>query len=215
MNPPIVNDNPPFVKRILSSIFANSVLGECTVQQLAKELYFSEIRMTEAVKFLVNQGLIIQDDLGRLNLTDIGRSSIKVVMAGGVFDIIHLGHVYTLNKAKSLGDALIVSVARDTTVLKLRGKPPINDEDIRVRQVASIKAVDAAVLGSERDIYDTVERIRPDIITIGYDQKYDEEEMKKRSAERGVTVEVIRLDTPHPGIKSSSIKQDPRFDFSF
>ena len=61
----------------------------------------------------------------RITLTETGRNSLRVVLAGGVFDIIHPGHIYTLKDAKALGDILVVVVATDNTAVKMKKRKPI------------------------------------------------------------------------------------------
>ncbi len=113
-------------------------------------------------------------------------------MASGVFDILHLGHVYFLEEAKKLGDELVVVVARDSTARKMKHQP-IMSEDIRVRMVAELKPVDRAILGHEDDMFKTVEEIKPDIIVLGYDQAFDEKFIENECRKRGLNVKVIRL----------------------
>ncbi|MGC8584650.1 MAG: adenylyltransferase/cytidyltransferase family protein [Thermoplasmata archaeon] len=114
------------------------------------------------------------------------------VMASGVFDILHLGHVYYLTEARKLGDELIVVVARDSTARKLKHQPIMN-EDIRVRMVESLKPVDRAILGHEDDMYKTVLEIKPDIIAIGYDQNFNENEITENCKRLGLDVRVVRI----------------------
>jgi len=117
------------------------------------------------------------------------------VMATGVFDIIHLGHLHYLEESKKLGDELVVVVATDTTVRK-RKHEPITPEKMRCELVASLKPVDKAVLGREGgDIFEIVEDLRPDIITLGYDQPFDQQNLEKELAKRGLKVKVVRM--PH------------------
>ncbi len=141
-------------------------------------------------------------------LTPEGRKKITVVLTGGVFDIIHRGHIYTLSKAKALGDVLVVVVARDRIVEKLRGKSAMNSERDRAELVNSIKYVDAALLGSEEDPLGAMYVVKPDIIAIGYDQKHDEREIETKALERGLKVRVKRLDSPIPDMKSTKIKKE-------
>ena len=115
------------------------------------------------------------------------------VMATGVFDILHPGHVLFLREAKKLGDELVVVVARDSTAAKLKHMP-IMREEARRFLVSSLKPVDRAVLGHEEDIYRTVEEIKPDIIVLGYDQSFDEREIEEQCRARGVDVKVVRLE---------------------
>jgi FAD synthetase len=116
-------------------------------------------------------------------------------MATGVFDILHLGHLHYLEESKKLGDELVVVVATDTTVRK-RKHEPITPEKMRCELVASLKPVDKAVLGREGgDIFEIVKDLRPDIITLGYDQPFDQRNLEKELAKRGLKVKVVRM--PH------------------
>jgi len=117
------------------------------------------------------------------------------VMATGVFDILHLGHLHYLEESKKLGDELVVVIATDTTVRK-RKHEPITPEKMRCELVASLKPVDKAVLGREGgDIFEIVKDLRPDIITLGYDQPFDQQNLEKELAKRGLKVKVVRM--PH------------------
>lgn len=114
------------------------------------------------------------------------------VMASGTFDLLHLGHIYYLKEAKKLGDKLIVVVATDKTVRKLKHEP-INPEKIRVNLVKELEVVDEAYLGYEGDMYEIVEELKPDIIAIGYDQIHDEKKIKKELKNRKIDAKIIRL----------------------
>jgi FAD synthetase len=114
------------------------------------------------------------------------------VMATGTFDILHLGHIYFLKEAKKLGDTLIVVVATDSTVRKLKHEP-VNPEQIRLDLIKELKIVDQAYLGHEKDIYEILKEIKPDIITIGYDQIHNEKTIEKELKKRNINAKVIRL----------------------
>ena len=101
-------------------------------------------------------------------------------MASGTFDLLHMGHIYYLKEAKKLGDELVVVVACDATVRKMKHEP-VTPEKMRVDIINELQVVDEAVLGKEDDMFDIVEQIQPDIIAIGYDQIHDEENLKKKS----------------------------------
>lgn len=119
------------------------------------------------------------------------------VMATGVFDLLHPGHVYFLTEARKLGDELVVVVARDQTARRLKREPYVA-EHIRREMVEALKPVDKAVLGSATDIYETVINERPNIIALGYDQVWNEKEVEKECARRGVPVRVARIGAlPH------------------
>ena len=114
------------------------------------------------------------------------------VMASGVFDILHPGHLRYLQEARDLGDELVVVVATDVTVRR-RKHEPITPERMRLEIVSSLKMVDMAVLGSDGDMFGVVERIRPDIIALGYDQDFDERRIEQALGQRGMQVRVVRL----------------------
>ena len=128
-------------------------------------------------------------------------------MVFGTFDVIHPGHLYFLEKAKEKGDYLVVVVARDFTVKKLKGSFPVNNESKRLKEVSEIKSVDKAVLGSEKDELKVVEENKPDIICLGYDQSFFTENLEERLAQRGINAEVVRLDAyKSEKYKSSKLK---------
>jgi FAD synthetase len=114
------------------------------------------------------------------------------VMATGVFDLLHPGHIFFLEEAKKLGDELVVVVARDATAKRLKHEP-IVPEHLRLLMVQALKPVDRAILGSSTDIYQTVVDVRPDLIALGYDQIWNEREIEAECARRGVPAKVVRL----------------------
>jgi len=103
-----------------------------------------------------------------LEMPDSERAKIKVVMTGGVFDILHMGHLFTLTEAKKYGNFLVVVVARDEHISK-KGRNPIHSQEYRAKMVEALKPVDAVVLGEE-DPGRLVELIKPEVIVYGYDQ---------------------------------------------
>lgn len=116
----------------------------------------------------------------------------KTVMAQGTFDILHPGHIHYLEESAKKGDELIVIISRDTRVGDR--KDLVFDEEERKHMVNALEAVDKAILGSEGDIYSTVEEVDPDIITLGYDQHHSEEEVKGMAEKAtGHPVEVVRI----------------------
>ena len=114
------------------------------------------------------------------------------VLATGTFEILHPGHLLFLEEAKKLGDELYVIVARDSTV-KLRKRTPIIPEEQRMQMVAALKPVDKALLGSETDMYEPLYSIKPDILALGYDQKFDEAQLARELSDRGFHTTVVRI----------------------
>jgi len=121
----------------------------------------------------------------------------RIVLASGVFDLLHLGHVRFLEEAKKSGgrDAeLIVIVARDSTVEERKGKKPVMPESQRRALVESLKVVDEAILGYEEfDVGRVVEKIKPDVIVFGYDQKGMEKTVKDYIKEKGLEVKIVKI----------------------
>ena len=113
------------------------------------------------------------------------------VMATGTFDLLHIGHLYYLEEAKKLGDELIVVIANDETVTKNKHNP-VTPQEMRRRLVEALKPVDKAVIGYKDDFLKIVEEIRPDIIALGYDQNFDEEEIRNALKRRGLNVKIVR-----------------------
>ena len=138
----------------------------------------------------------------------------KVVLASGVFDLLHLGHVKFLEEAKMAGgpDAqLVVVIARDSTVEKTKGRKPIMPEHQRCALVESLKVVDKAVLGYENlDIGEVIDNIKPDVIALGYDQEDMMKQVLDYVNRNKINVEVVRIGKfgEKPLDSSSRIKQE-------
>jgi len=113
------------------------------------------------------------------------------VVATGTFDILHPGHLYYLEESKKMGDELWVIVARDANV---RHKPcPIIPELHRLQMVAALKPVDHAILGDKTDMFRPITEIQPDVITIGFNQHFDERTLHLQLTERGLAPEIVRI----------------------
>jgi FAD synthetase len=121
---------------------------------------------------------------------------LTLVVATGTFDLLHPGHVLYLEHSRALGDELVVIVARDVNV---RHKPkPLLPEGQRLRMIEALKVVDKAVLGEEKDIFRTIEQLKPDIITLGYDQHFDEEALQAELFRRGLSPRIVRIEEHEP-----------------
>jgi len=117
-----------------------------------------------------NPSLIVKEKEGYY-LDENARKQLKVILCGGVFDIIHPGHVFFLEKAALQGDVLIVVIANDSTVKRRKGKKPVHTQMWRSFLINSLKPVDLAVVGDEKNFRKTLEKIKPDLIVYGYDQE--------------------------------------------
>jgi FAD synthetase len=126
-----------------------------------------------------------------------GKKKRKIVLASGVFDLLHLGHVKFLEEARKAGGKnaeLIVIVARDSTAEERKEKRPIMSENQRRALVESLKVVDEAILGYENfDIGKVIEKIKPDFIVFGYDQNGMRDIVEKYVKQHGLKIEVVKI----------------------
>lgn len=126
-----------------------------------------------------------------------GKKKRKIVLASGTFDLLHLGHVKYLEEAKKAGgrDAeLIVIVARDGTVEKRRGTKSIVRENQRRALVGSLRVVDDAILGYEDfDIEKVIQKIKPDVIALGYDRGDIGQTVRNYIKEKGLKIKVVKI----------------------
>jgi len=99
----------------------------------------------------------------------------KVVVTNGCFDILHVGHVLYLEKAKSLGDVLLVLANSDDSVRRLKGDDrPYNDEFSRINVLAALSSVDGVTIFTEDTPEQIIEKINPDILVKGEDYQIEE-----------------------------------------
>lgn len=198
----------PLDKAILTAIYVSSLDSEILPFEYLKDrITISEDSLKLKIDELIENGFVGKSD--SLKLTFLGRGLLKIVLIGGVFDIVHPGHIHTLKDAKNQGDILIVVVARSSTALKINKNRKIyHDENLRRELVSSIRYVDYAIIGREGTLYDTVEFVKPDIIALGYDQIHTEKEIAVNCSKRGINTRIIRLNTPFPGSKSTQIKEE-------
>lgn len=124
------------------------------------------------------------------------------VLAQGMFDVLHPGHIYYLEESAKLGDELVVIVGRD---VHAHNRPLILGEETRLELVQALDMVDKAVLGSETDMFEKVDELRPDILTLGYDQPYDEDDLREMLHDRDLDdIQLVRLDKWDGPVASSS-----------
>jgi FAD synthetase len=125
----------------------------------------------------------------------MGENPMKV-MAVGVFDLLHAGHLHYLEQAKSLGAHLTVVVAHDDTV-RIRKHEPVTNHDLRRRMVEGLKPVDEAIIGNSPDvsIFEILPIVNPDVIALGYDQEHAEDSIKQKLAQLGYqNIKVTRVE---------------------
>tara|TARA_A100001234_G_scaffold215773_1_gene220924 strand:+ start:2248 stop:2745 length:498 start_codon:yes stop_codon:yes gene_type:complete len=118
------------------------------------------------------------------------------VMAVGIFDLLHAGHLHYVEQAKSLGEELVVVIAHDETVRKQKHEP-VTGQDLRRRMVEGLKPVDRAIIGNPPGvpIFEILKQINPDLIALGYDQKHSIDAIRRGLDEHGFEhVEVTRVE---------------------
>ncbi len=121
----------------------------------------------------IESKIICEKDLSNLILKWREKNQ-KIVFTNGCFDLLHLGHVDYLAKAKDLGDRLIIGVNTDSSVKRLKGdNRPLQDENSRLHILAALHSVDAVVLFDEDTPYELIKKIQPDVLVKGADYKIE------------------------------------------
>jgi FAD synthetase len=195
---------------ILKQIFCYWVLENQAIPITSFELFISEKKFKQELSILLRKELIqiIEDNEIRYLITDKGKSKFKVVLTGGAYDLLHRGHLSTLAESASLGDVLIVVVARDKTIRKGK-REPIHNELDRVFLLNSLKIVDAAVIGDPIDHFKVVRKIKPDIIALGSDQFHLEENLEQQLYSIGLKSTVVtRLTADYEGLATTRVIED-------
>lgn len=192
-------------KVILSIIYVCQIERKKAFDLIKEKTILSDIEINSKIDELIKKNLVNND---RNTLTEIGRSSLRIVLAGGVFDIIHPGHIHTLNAAKKLGDVLVVVVATDNTAVKMKKRRPLHTQEQRQELVNSLSTVDLCLIGQEDDIFKTVNHVRPQIIALGYDQVHQEKFITDGCKKIKLDAEVARLQSPIPESSSSKIEKE-------
>ena len=129
--------------------------------------------------------LLTIDDLKRrlLQWRLLGK---KIAFTNGCFDILHAGHIASLNEAASYADYLVVGLNADVSVKKLKGEGrPVNDEQSRALLLASLAMVDAVVIFSEDTPLELIKTILPDFLVKGGDYKVEDIAGSKEVLEAG------------------------------
>ena len=192
-------------KKILSTIYVCQINGNESFKTIRENTMLSDIQINEKIGQLIIKNLVNED---KITLTEIGRDSLRIVLAGGVFDIIHPGHISTLNAAKTLGDVLVVVVATDNTAIKMKKRNPIHSQEQRQELVNSLGVVDLCLIGQENDIFKTVNLVKPQIIALGYDQVHQEKFIIEGCKKIKLDAKVARLQSPIPESSSSKIEKE-------
>jgi cytidyltransferase-like protein len=194
----------PIEKSILSIMYVSQIEEKKPFEIIKKKSMLSEDIINSKIKDLIKNQFVNEDS----TLTEKGRNSLCVVLAGGVFDIIHPGHIHTLNAAKELGDVLVVVVATDNTAVKMKKRRPLHAQEQRQELVNSLSMVDLCLIGQEDDIFKTVNHVKPQIIALGYDQIHQEKFITEGCKKIKLDAKVARLQSPMPESSSSKIQKE-------
>lgn len=124
-------------------------------------------------------------------------------MVFGTFDTLHRGHLHFFGEAKHYGDYLMVVVARDQTVQAIKGKKARNHEKKRAALLRKVTFIDKVILGNTDDKHRVIQKYKPDVICLGYDQKAFTKGLKKKFPH----IKIFRMRPYHPEkYKSSKLK---------
>jgi len=186
-------------------MYVCQIEGKKTFETIKEKIILSEDAINLKIDELIKNQLVNED---RKTLTEIGRNSLRIVLAGGVFDIIHPGHIHTLNAAKELGDVLVVVVATDNTAVKMKKRQPLHSQEQRQELVNSLAMVDLCLIGQEDNIFKTVNHVKPQIIALGYDQVHQEKSITEGCKKIELDAKVARLQSPIPESSSSKIQKE-------
>nr|MBP3725031.1 D-glycero-beta-D-manno-heptose-7-phosphate kinase [Campylobacter sp.] len=126
---------------------------------------WSEIEALKSTKIGLERKIVDLPTLLGLYLKDK-----KVVFTNGCFDILHVGHISYLQKAKELGDILIVGLNSDRSVKALKGDPrPVNEQNDRAKMLAALECVDFVTIFDDDTPHDLIKALKPDILVKGAD----------------------------------------------
>lgn len=193
-------------KRVLGLVLSCEMAGTDPKHEMSRFLEPNEI--DAKLDSLTREGMVTEGH----TITKKGRGSLNVVMCGGVFDMIHHGHIHTLTAAKSLGDVLVVVLASDATVKRTKRVMLHHGADMRRRIVSAVDVVDVCMIGHDADIFKSIGTVRPDTIALGYDQSHDKACIEDGCRKLGLNPKIVRLDSPVPNTTSSALKGTASLD---
>lgn len=126
-------------------------------------------------------------------------------MAFGTFDHFHAGHESYLRQAKSFGDELVVVIARDDTVEKIKSRKADHDAKARKKAVMESGLADIVAIGNKDDKYAVIKKYKPDVIALGYDQFAFTFRLKKFLIDEKINAKIVRLQSFKPQVYKTSL----------
>lgn len=158
---------------------------------------FGEMTLTEKRQFSHREKALCK-------LAQFVRRQAPLVMVFGTFDVLHPGHLHFFAQARRYGERLLVVLARDSTIERVKGEAPRHTEKERLLQVSRVPAVDTAVLGSKRDQYALIRKYKPSVIALGHDQESFVEGLDEFLKRNGLDSRIVRLSPYRRDMYSSS-----------
>lgn len=184
-------------KNMLKAIYVLQLRrAHFTKAELMEKTGLDEVKSEDALRQFATSGMLERKNGDEYSLLPLGRSMTKVVLAGGVYDILHLGHLAALVEAKTYGDVLVVVIATDLTVEITKGRRPVFPEEDRRAIVDSLKPVDIAILGYEdvgMGYQQVIDDVKPDIIALGYDQDSLARTITEFVKRKKLDIQIVRL----------------------
>lgn len=167
--------------------------GPFTLAEVERAGFASQLQDALNLQYLAQQQ---EGQQRRYSLSERGRAQIRVVLAGGVYDVLHLGHLAALTEARSFGDVLVAVVATDVTVEMLKGRKPVFPQEDRQALVEGLKPVDRAILGYEDvgfGFEQVLVEVMPDVVAFGYDQESLERSVTEIITRRKLRIRTVKL----------------------
>ena len=183
-----------------------------TKAELMNRTGLDSSKSDDVLKQFTSSGMLECKNTDEYSLLSKGKSTLGIVLVGGVYDILHLGHLAVLAEAKTYGDILVVAVATDVTVETLKGRRPVFPEEDRRALVESLRPVDAAILGYEdvgMGYEQVIDEVKPNIIALGYDQDSVARMVTELVERKKLSIRVVRLSKfdKEKYLSSSAIRQ--------
>jgi len=183
-----------------------------TKAELMNRTGLDSSKSDDVLKQFTSSGMLECKNTDEYSLLSKGKSMLGIVLVGGVYDILHLGHLAVLAEAKTYGDILVVVVATDVTVETLKGRRPVFPEEDRRALVESLRPVDAAILGYEdvgMGYEQVIDEVKPNIIALGYDQDSVARMVTELVERKKLSIRVVRLSKfdKEKYLSSSAIRQ--------
>lgn len=153
--------------------------------------------------------------ISRVQRSHMARGTSIRVLVFGTFDMIHPGHMHLFEQARALAvrqnlkkePYLIVSLARDKNVLRIKGHLPKANEKQRLAKIKALPEVDKAVLGAIGNHIPLIVRLKPNIIALGYDQSAYVRGLRAQLKAAGIAPKIVRLKPHKPHKYKTSLLQ--------